>query len=217
MKVALPRSLKLAGEAGTFSGYGSVFGVEDSYGEIVAPGAFTASLAEIKQQGRSVPILWQHDPGTPIGKWTNLKQDATGLSVEGQLLVEDVAQAREAQALMKAGVVSGLSIGFYARASSFDEVTGVRTLTQVDLVEVSVVTFPANAEARVSQVKHLGSRAEVEDILHKAGVPRTAARKLAAGGWGALVADEDEQPAPDPFLEILLRKLDAATRDLKSL
>lgn len=157
--------LSLKTEAdGRFSGLGSVFGNVDSYGEIVAPGAFKDTLAEIAAKGRKIPVLWQPRAAEPIGVYDHLAEDATGLHVAARLLTGDVAQAREAHALMEAGAVSGLSIGYIPRASSMDEKTGVRTLTAVDPKEVSLVTFPANDEARVSTVK-AQQTAEMRELL----------------------------------------------------
>lgn len=145
--------VKALGDDGTFEGYLSVFGNLDSYDEIVAPGAFTDSLKSLETAASPLPVLWQHDSSAPIGVYTSLAQDATGLRVAGKLAIPDVQQAREAYALMKMGAVRGLSIGYYTRASSYDDVTGIRTLTQLDLVEGSVVTFPANSAAQVDTVK----------------------------------------------------------------
>lgn len=162
------------GDDGRFAGYGSVFGVTDSYAEIVAPGAFKNSLAELKAKGRTVPVLWQHRSDAPIGIYDLLEEDDRGLLVEGVLLKDDVTLAREAHALLKADAVSGLSIGYWVRKSSFDEKTGIRTLEELDLVEVSLVTFPANDDARVEAVKfklergQLPTKAEFEKALREA-------------------------------------------------
>ncbi len=186
-------------EDGSFSGYGSVFGVEDSYGEIVAPGAFKDSLAELKAKGRIVPVLWQHQSGSPIGVYDMLEEDARGLKVEGRLLKDDVAQAREAHSLLKAGAVSGLSIGYWVRKSSYDEVTNVRTLLELDLVEVSLVTFPANDDARVEAVKfklergQLPSKKEFEKALREAfPFSKSQATAIASHGLDHLLRSESE-------------------------
>lgn len=193
-----PLKVKAADVAddGSFSGYGSVFGNEDSYGEVVAPGAFTDSLAQIAAKGRPVPVLWQHMSSAPIGVYTQLKQDEQGLYVEGRLLKDDVAQAREAYALLKAGAVSGLSIGYWVRKSSQDEVTGIVTLLAVDLVECSLVTFPANDDARVEAVKfklahgQLPSLPEYERFLREAGCSKTQAAVIANRGLAHLLRSE---------------------------
>lgn len=158
--ITRPFEIKEVGTDGTFAGYGSVFGNVDSYGDIVAPGAFSASLAAWKDQGRLPPVLWQHRSGEPLGPYTEMREDDRGLFVRGQLLVDDVPRAKEARALMKAKAIGGLSIGFMARDDSYDRVTGVRTLKQVDLWEVSIVTFPANTAAQVTDVKSALDRIE---------------------------------------------------------
>lgn len=148
-----PFEIKAVEDDGTFEGFGSVFGNVDSYKEIVAPGAFAESLAQWKASGRLPPVLWQHRSGEPIGPYLSMEEQAVGLHVKGQLLVNDVQRAKEARALMKAKAVNGLSIGFVARDDSYDRVSGIRTLKKVDLWEVSVVTFPANPAAQISSVK----------------------------------------------------------------
>lgn len=132
-----------------FSGYGSVFGVVDSYNEVVAPGAFLESIAEAKAKGRTFPVLWQHRTGEPIGSWNieSLKEDDRGLFGEGGLWLADAPYARIAHRGMQTRSITGLSIGYYVRESSFDEKTRIRTLTKLDLIEISIVTVPANDEA----------------------------------------------------------------------
>lgn len=188
--------VKEVGDDGSFSGYGSVFGVVDSYREIVAKGAFSASLSEISAKKRPVPVLWQHRSGQPIGVYRQLKEDSHGLHVEGQLLKADVSQAREAYALMKAGAVSGLSIGYYVREDSYDEKERIRTLKKLDLVEVSLVTFPANDEARVDAIKmklahgSLPELPEFERFLREAGFSKTQSAVIANRGLCHLLRSE---------------------------
>jgi uncharacterized protein len=148
-----PFEVKDVAEDGIFEGFGSIFGNVDSYKEIVAPGAFADSLAAWKAAGRLPPVLWQHRSGEPIGPYLAMEEQAVGLHVKGQLLVNDVQRAKEARALMKAKAVNGLSIGFVTREDSYDRVSGIRTLKKIDLWEVSVVTFPANPAAQISSVK----------------------------------------------------------------
>ncbi len=168
-----PFELKAIDDAGEFSGYGSVFGNVDSYGEIVAPGAFADSLKAWKDTGRLPPVLWQHRSGEPVGVFFEMREDAYGLFVRGKLLVDDVVRAKEARALMKAKAVNGLSIGFVTREETYDRVTGIRTLTKIDLWETSIVTFPANPAAQISAVKsaidQLESLADAERYLRDAG------------------------------------------------
>jgi HK97 family phage prohead protease len=201
---------------GHFSGYASVFGVVDSYNEIVAPGAFIDSIADRKAKNRKLPTLWQHRSDMPIGAYDVFKEDEKGLYVEGQLLVKDVALARESLALMKAGVVTGLSIGYWVRASTYDEKTSIRTLTQVDLEEVSLVTFPANDDARVEAVKlklahgGLPTIPEFERVLRDAGFSRSQAATIAAYGLKHLLRDAEE-PANAAAASDLVKALSGLT------
>lgn len=180
--------IKAIQDDGFFTGYGSVFGALDSYREIVAPGAFAESISAMAGKGRKLPILWQHRSDAPLGVYDVVKEDNIGLYLEGRLLVSEVAQAREAHALMKAGAVTGLSIGYYVQADSYDEKERIRTLTKLSLQETSLVTFPANDEARVESVKsklaHGGmpSLPEFEHLLREAGFSKTQAAVIANRG-----------------------------------
>ncbi|MEQ3625346.1 MAG: HK97 family phage prohead protease [Celeribacter sp.] len=126
------------------AGYASLFGAADQGGDVVRRGAYAASL---ERPERQVKMLWQHDPTRPIGVWEELREDARGLWVRGRLLPE-VAQAREALALIAAGALDGLSIGYRTSRASRDA-QGRRVLEVVDLWEVSLVTFPMLPQARV--------------------------------------------------------------------
>lgn len=134
---------------GTFAGYASVFGNIDSQRDIVLAGAFARS---IKTLAKPLQLLWQHQWESPIGAVSKMFEDARGLYIEGKLLM-DVQQAREAYALLKAGIVRGLSIGYSVKRSKRDPDTGVRQLQEVDLWEISLVTLPANEAAQVTVVK----------------------------------------------------------------
>lgn len=168
-----PFEVKAVAEDGIFEGFGSVFGNVDSYKEVVAPGAFSETLAAWKTAGKLPPVLWQHRSGEPIGPYLEMEEQPVGLWVKGRLLVNDVQRAKEARALMQAKAVNGLSIGFVTREDSYDRVTGIRTLKKVDLWEVSVVTFPANPAAQISSVKSaigaIQTLAEAETFLRDVG------------------------------------------------
>lgn len=169
--------LKSIREDGAFEGYGSVFGVKDSYDEIVAPGAFADSLAAHKAAGTMPALLWQHRSGEPIGVYTEMSEDNVGLKVSGQLALK-VARGAEAYELMKMKAISGLSIGFVTREDAYDRVTGIRTLKKVDLWEVSPVTFPANESARVQGVKSIETIESLRDAerhLRDSGMSRAEA------------------------------------------
>ncbi|KAA9009031.1 HK97 family phage prohead protease [Histidinibacterium aquaticum] len=128
-------------------GYASLFGVADQGGDTVMAGAYGASLRRLAAAGGRVKMLWQHDPARPIGVWEQVTEDARGLRVRGRLLT-DVAQGREAAALLEAGAIDGLSIGYRTRKARKTE-KGRRLLSELDLWEVSLVTFPMLPEARV--------------------------------------------------------------------
>lgn len=136
---------------GEFSGYASLFGKVDLGRDVVERGAFAASIA--RRGAAGIRMLYQHDPAEPIGVWTDIREDARGLHVRGRLSRE-VARAREVHALMKAGALDGLSIGFRAvRASKAAGSGGLRRIREADLWEISVVTFPMLPGARVEAVK----------------------------------------------------------------
>ncbi len=146
--------IKEVGSSGTFIGYGSVYGVIDEGDDVVSQGAFADSLAEWQSKGQMPSLLWQHRAAEPIGIYTAMKEDATGLYVEGKLALK-TQRGAEAYELMQMKAISGLSIGFQTREDSFDQKTGVRTIKKGDLWEVSLVTFPMNDSARISAVKSI--------------------------------------------------------------
>ncbi|MEN6538702.1 MAG: HK97 family phage prohead protease [Mizugakiibacter sp.] len=174
-------SLKATGEDGTIEGYGSVFGVRDNWDDIIAKGAFAATLAAHKAAGTMPAMLWQHSADHPIGVWTDMVEDEKGLYIKGQLVM-DTVRGKEAHALLKAGAINGLSIGFMSKQWAYDRDTDVRTLTEIDLWEVSLVTFPANEKARVTNVKaapdDLATPKDAERILREAGFSKTDATAI---------------------------------------
>ena len=131
----------------TVEGYASLFGITDQGGDRVERGAYSRSLAELAKKGRPVRMLWQHDPAQPIGVWDEVREDERGLYVKGRLL-PDVAKGREAAALIQAGAIDGLSIGYRTKRAQ-KTAEGGRLLHDLELWEVSLVTFPMLPEARV--------------------------------------------------------------------
>ncbi|WP_295706082.1 HK97 family phage prohead protease [uncultured Brevundimonas sp.] len=204
--------LKLApldAERGLIEGYGSIFGGEpDLHGDIIMPGAYTKSLRE-----RMPAMLWMHDSTRPIGRWTEAVEDQRGLRLTGFLNLETQA-GREAHAHVKAGDVTGLSIGYEVPpgGASLDVKSGVRSLAEIDLHEVSPVAIPAHGRARITGVKSIASQRELQTLLHETGLPRAAAAKIAAAGWPALNGDEDH-----PDLNSLGARIKAATAEIRSM
>ena len=157
-------------------GYASLFGACDQSGDVVQQGAYQRSLKGLSQAKRNVKMLWQHDPAHPIGIWDEVREDARGLWVKGRLL-DTVAKGREAAALIEAGAIDGLSIGYRTLRATKDD-QGRRLLTEVELWEVSLVTFPILPQARVDAG---GREAKSGDILQEmARAFDTARQKLAA-------------------------------------
>ncbi|MGR3368748.1 MAG: HK97 family phage prohead protease [Sagittula sp.] len=171
-------------DTGSISGYGAIFGNKDQGGDIVAAGAFRASLAA----GRPVKMLWQHDPNKPIGVWDEVSEDTRGLRVKGRVITETEA-GREAMALVRAGAINGLSIGYRTKMTQRGT-DGARIITEAELWEVSLVTFPMNEQATITDVKRLTCQADVARLLKSSGLPNRAAEKIASGGWPALRGDE---------------------------
>lgn len=191
-RLDVPLKLKSVSESGEFEGYGSVFGVKDSYGDIVVPGAFTKSLENWKEKGRLPALLWQHQTAEPIGVYTAMKEDDVGLYVKGRLLIDDDPLAKRAHGHMKAGSITGLSIGYWLNDWEYDKTKEAFLLREIDLWEVSPVTFPSNDEARISDVKSMLARGEtpsqecIERVLRDVGLSRTQAKAFMAGGYSAI-------------------------------
>jgi HK97 family phage prohead protease len=166
---------------GAIEGYASLFGEVDQARDMVMPGAFAQTL---KARGlRKIPMLFQHDPAEPVGVWLELVEDWRGLRARGRL-IPDVSRARELLSLLKAGAVDGLSIGYRTVRGQIDPKTRVRRLYQVDLWEISIVTFPLLNGARVSAVKEQPKQSRL--------------RAAAEAEWRAMLAGEalSEHRAP---------------------
>lgn len=178
--------VKSLGEDGTFSGYGSVFDHVDSYSDVVHRGAFRESLKTWAQKGGFPAMLWQHKYDEPLGVYTKMEEDDHGLYLEGRLLIDDDPLAKRAYAHLMAGSLTGLSIGYSipSGGAEWDNGAGVYRLKQVDLWEVSLVTFPANDAARVETVKSaLQGPRQFEKFLRDAGLSRTEAKALMGDGY----------------------------------
>lgn len=139
---------------GLFEGYANIFNMIDSHGDVVQRGAFKKSLLHWKNQGKFPKMLWQHDTSHVIGVWSEMYEDSKGLYVKGQLLM-DIEKAREAHVLLQSGAIDSMSIGYVVKDSSVGQFQGkkVTFLNEIDLLEVSLVTFAANVASRIESVK----------------------------------------------------------------
>lgn len=183
-RMTAPDERKFAGVAlagvaadGTFDGYASLFGKVDLGRDVVEAGAFAASLA--RRGAAGVRMLYQHDPAAPIGTWAEIREDARGLYVRGRLAL-GAPRAREVHALMREGALDGLSIGFRAVRARTDAKSGIRRILEVDLWEISVVTFPMLPEARIGAVK-ARRRAPASTALRLVDTIRRATRLMRKG------------------------------------
>lgn len=211
--ISRPFEVKAVEETGIFTGYLSVFGNVDQGGDIVSPGAFAETLDAWKAKGTLPPVLWQHRTGEPIGPFLEMREDSVGLWVKGQLLVDDIPRAKEARALMRAKAVNGMSIGYVTRDDSYDRVTGIRTIKKLDLYEGSIVTFPMNPSASVTDIKGAYSAmetlADVERHLREAhGLSKTESVALVSR-IKSLAGRSDSDAAGDlmPGLQALQKSL----------
>ena len=167
-KTATVLDIKALDEPGEFEGYASTFGGEpDAYGDVIAPGAYAASLSTHQARGTMPKMFWQHDPDQPIGRWVEMAEDDKGLWVKGRVNT-NVQRGRDAYEHLKAGDIDGLSIGYRIKAYSVDTDSGVWTLEEIDLKEVSVVSIGANENATVQSVKAARAQHEIIEKL-KAG------------------------------------------------
>ena len=185
---------------GSFSGYASLFGMVDLSNDRVERGAFARSLAERGVAG--IRMLYQHDPGEPIGAWSEIREDERGLFVRGRL-ARGVERAREVLDLMRSGGLDGLSIGFRTVKARKEATGGARRIIEADLWEISVVTFPMLPGARVSQVKGFGAQRALPTtreferwLTRDAGLTRGDARAVITRGFASLTRERDA--APDP-------------------
>lgn len=139
------------GDEGAIEGYAAVFGKSDSFGDVIAPGAFAASLAQHRAANTRPLLLWSHNVDQPIGIWDAIEEDRRGLKVSGRLVLDSTG-GRDAHALLKAGAMDGLSIGFMTKKATMLP-NGGRRVEAMDLIEVSIVARPAQGAARVISVK----------------------------------------------------------------
>lgn len=186
-------ALKFDDATMAFSGYASVFGGVDAYGDTIAKGAYSHTLAS---RSRPIRMRWNHT-GPVIGKWTTLEEDDKGLWVEGSL-TPGHSIARDVYASLKHGAVDGLSIGYLIPPGGAEEREGIRHLRSIELVEISVVEEPADSAALVAGVKAIDpdSARDVERGLRDLGLSKRQAKRFMAQGYSGLqITDDDAEAA----------------------
>ena len=200
-------------EKGVFQGYGSIFGNKDLGNDVVVQGAFAKSIG--RKGAKAVKMLYQHRPDEPIGVFDEIIEDNRGLKVKGRLAM-GTQRGREVYELMKMGALDGLSIGYRVspKGADYDERGKKRMLKEVDLMEISAVTFPMNPKARVAQVKGADrSIREWEEILRDAG---NLSRSEAKVGASALTKALDLRDAGDNDTPELVDAIKHLTNILQS-
>ena len=199
-----------------FSGYASVFNGVDAYEDTIAPGAFKTAL----QTGEKPKMFFNHDIwGIPIGKWTTVEEDEKGLRVEGEL-TEGNETAEQVKAALKHGTMDGLSIGFSLRSDGYtvDPATGIRVINKIEkLREISVVTFPADDAARITEVKmsdieDIESERDFEKVLRDSGLSRRKALALCSKAKG--VFSQDRRDFDEEEASKALAKMDSILKNL---
>ena len=147
-------------DAGTITGIAWPFGTPDRMGDVIEKGAFAGAAPPL-------PMLAFHNPAAPVGTWDTITEKSDGLHVAGRLLVEDVERAREVRALVRAGAITGLSIGFSTR-KAITRKGGGRTIKSLDLVEISLVTIPMHPGARVTGAKSAAAAIALAEAINRA-------------------------------------------------
>lgn len=209
-KIGAAMPIKAVDEEGQFEGYASVFGDRDMGDDIVVSGAFADSL--VQRPAKRVKMLHQHRVDVILGEWLEMREDTKGLYVKGQLFLED-DQARKVHLWMRKGQMDSLSIGYRVVRHEFDNDLGVRRLLEIDLWEVSAVTFPMLESARISLVKgdQMPTERELERYLRDGGFSAREAKAIIADGYkslrGARDAAEGDDTASLEAIERLTRML----------
>lgn len=211
-------------QTGEFKGYGAIFGTIDSHGDVIMPGAFADSLVKWQSKGRLPAMKLMHGGSVvnpfgdslPVGRWTAMREDANGLFVEGKLSGLDTDMGRRVHALMRDGVLDGLSIGYKAEKASAGSNGARRNLERVNLREVSLVDDPSNEFSRVQSVKsaEITTIREFESHLRDVGFSASAAKSIASGGYKAAFPGhrDDESDAEQAELLALAARIAAFTK-----
>lgn len=225
-KLAKPFKFKGVDDAaGKIAGHGAVFDelcpttswqLPMDWQDIVRPGAFKKTIADHKKRGILPAMLLQHSRWSlPCGAWSSAAEDEEGLALEGQLLTESARpEVKDLYPLVKMGAVNGLSIGFWPSKVKLDEKTKTRELLEIELEEISVVTFPNLDSSRITDVKSADAtslKRNIEAALRDVGLSRTEAKALIADGFKALAQRDAGDEAREAVMQEI-RNLTSAIR-----
>ncbi len=202
--------IKSLGETGLIEGVASAYGNVDLQGDIVAAGAFAKSLAEGQAAGRRPAMLLHHDMARPVGRWDSFAEDPKGLLVKGQLAL-GTPDADTAYALLKAKALAGLSVGFTGAVRALRR-DGVRTIKSANLIEISLVSVPANPDARVRRVKAISNAADIEALLRTTGLSGRKAKAAASAAWATIGESRDDAEAMARIKSVFDRSTSAIAR-----
>jgi HK97 family phage prohead protease len=205
---------KFADGGNAIEGYAARFGEKDLASDIIAPGAFAKSLAELQAAGHRLPMLWAHDQSETVGSWAELREDEAGLYAVGAIN-PDVERGREALSLIKGGDLSGLSIGYQVARGGRTDKEGVSYLTEIKLLEISIVAVPAASKARIV-LKDFTALEDFAAFLRSTGVSRREAEFVARKSWPAITAGPESEPSYRPVIT-RLRKSAREMHNLKEL
>ncbi len=185
-------------DKGIIKGSSSNFGNMDAYRDVVEHGAFDVTLS--KKDLSEIKFLYQHNSNEAIGEHLSLEPDRVGLKNVSQLILNDhVPTADKANSLAKRGILDGLSIGYIPVVEEFDRENNINRIKEIDLMEISMVLFPANTLSRITDVKSIKDLAEykrrVESILREAGYSGKEALDIVIGGVKAELMNEPGDPS----------------------
>ena len=206
-------NIKHLDDGGSFSGYASVFGVQDSDGDVIVKGAFQESIDKFKESGKMPKMLWQHNPTEIIGKYSEIYEDDKGLFVRGSLIL-GVEKGREAYELLKAGVLDAMSVGFNIKNAFADDRRN-RVIDNADLWEISLVTWGSNPQALISDVKSIKTERDFERTLRKLGFSQKEAKRITAEGFKSSTTETVVDDQRDVDLKTL-NAIDELTKYLRS-
>lgn len=176
-------SFKATGDGMKFTCYGNVKGNIDHAMDRTLDGAYRDSINEHKTAGTMPKMFWMHNPfETPVGKWTDMKEDNKGLYLEGEFA--NTEKGRELYELMKMGALDSFSIGYRVIEEKWNTEKGCNDLIKLDIREISIVSFACNEESRLVDIKskmddgELPSKRELQDLLRGAGLSKRQSERI---------------------------------------